>query len=479
MTSQNYIYIIFFTLILMLIIYSIYFNENEKLNIYNQDFEKKTFFDLKKHIPDIDAKLNKLIKKGKNNYDSNREYSDITDNEFIVDIMCSKNTYFEDEIMNLVRKIVQLENEIFKDHKNRLSNEIINETQYIEMKKLCNQLYYYIIHSYSFFIDNIYYLEFLYDKYINLYRFSNINEKIKFKNINVVEVSNHHLATEWVYHYYKNDILPSILHVDSHADINNIEIEYFDFLKKMKKSQENYDKKTLLYLYSKVLSDEVGNVIVPFLSPYKNNSGVFWLKPKWTTDNIGNFDAYLSIDEEALDLYTKRKTYFIKKDSNIEKNIEKNIPVSYVSCHVDNAKNYYLSISNNYILNIDLDYFVCFGTKYNQHQPLSDHRTFIDIGMVNKSEKYLINKNKEFLKEMEKIRLRIDKFLSFILFLKEKSIIPGLIIICDSSRSNSTVFHEPYLEKNSINDKENEYTPKYLSFWLHNTILNHLKEIFD
>ena len=57
--------------------------------------------------------------------------------------------------------------------------------------------------------------------------------------------------------------------------------------------------------------------------------------------------------------------------------------------------------------------------------------------------------------------------------------IPKIIIICDSTRVDFTndQLGQEFMTKNE-SELTNEFTPKYLTFWLHNTIHRHIKSIF-
>ena len=82
----------------------------------------------------------------------------------------------------------------------------------------------------------------------------------------------------------------------------------------------------------------------------------------------------------------------------------------------------------------------------------------------------------EFSYEMKLIRWRINKFLNFIIKLKDKGKKPSTIIICDST-SVDIPFYTHNI-KPPVSELSNIFVPKYYAFWIHNTILGNLKEIF-
>ena len=111
----------------------------------------------------------------------------------------------------------------------------------------------------------------------------------------------------------------------------------------------------------------------------------------------------------------------------------------------------------------------------------SDKRTVFDHGYILKTDIKRVWKVEEQLqRELYIIRKRLDNFLLFIKTLKDHGKIPKLIIICDSTRVDFTndELGQGFI---TLNETElvNEYTPKYLAFWLHNTMLRHLKLLFN
>ena len=63
------------------------------------------------------------------------------------------------------------------------------------------------------------------------------------------------------------------------------------------------------------------------------------------------------------------------------------LDVYYTSSNINNAKNKIDNISDKYILNIDLDYFVCFGEPtygIDGDDTISHNRTVLDLGYAMK-----------------------------------------------------------------------------------------------
>ena len=151
---------------------------------------------------------------------------------------------------------------------------------------------------------------------------------------------------------------------------------------------------------------------------------------------------------------------------------------------------FYNSFPNDYILNLDIDYFVTYGgTSYYSYRddPISYNRTEIDFKRSVKDPVYEVSVAKRLSYEINIIRKRIDNFLLIIKKLKENGKIPSFIILCNSTSvdKSKSYFLEPwentdiYKEKIGLIETTNDYTPKYLTVWLQNTLFNHLHNIFN
>ena len=142
-------------------------------------------------------------------------------------------------------------------------------------------------------------------------------------------------------------------------------------------------------------------------------------------------------------------------------------------------KNKIDNISDKYILNIDLDYFVCFGVPtygVEGDDAISHNRTVLDLGYAIKDERENLKKETELLHEMGYILKRIDDFLIFIEVLKSNRKLPSMIVICDSTRMSFSNY-----KNNDIREMEmiHEFTPKYFCFWVHSIVLLKLKSLLE
>lgn len=311
-----------------------------------------------------------------------------------------------------------------------------------------------------------------------------IDEKIDGKidgkldgKIPCVHISKHHHAVQYVMQYIK-DCPGTILHVDSHADMNrmfNQREKMIHLLKKKDFTDDVVDEiKTLNY--------DIGCVLIPMLTPYEKNNGILWLTPDWVDEPFQTDTCKLSIHDEYIQFYggSCPKNVASIDDMNYEnfKMDPTDTEVIFSTCNLNYIQQKKHLISDDYILNIDLDYFVTFGDpNYGElgYDVISDFRTIFDYGFTCKDSdnmKYIIEKLEL---EMNIIIKRVDLFLEFIFALKKENKWPKMIVLCDSTCVDNTF----YDAKKHSSEFIHEFTPKYLCFWLHNLLIKGLNKIFE
>lgn len=392
--------------------------------------------------------------------------------------ICTTNNFDEEEyynyISNIDKKILKLNTDLrIKEY------EIIKNKYKIKMKDLkyslnkIHNIYQYLTNVESM-LDKIVHLEELNDRITFYYRYMNDNNYITIKDIPVVQISKHHHAVEYMYKYIKNKP-GTILHVDTHADMNPIKNKrefFIDYIKseKISKSQD--------MRFHKSISD-IGGVLVPMLLPYEENNGIFWLTPDWVTEPYNSSIIRLAKNEKESYFYGGTcPKYTIKEDKDTCNGDD--ISLEFTTSNVRYAINKVDKISDNYILNIDLDYFVSYGSpSYGTegNDAISHGRTILDTGYSLKNESVFSQKENELFNEKNLILKRIDNFLIFIKELKLKNKMPSLIIICDSTRVNYCNYNHKYMIHES--EISHEFMPKYFSFWVHNIVLTNLKKILQ
>tara|TARA_Y100001970_G_scaffold291713_1_gene429963 strand:- start:3297 stop:4613 length:1317 start_codon:yes stop_codon:yes gene_type:complete len=377
-----------------------------------------------------------------------------------------------ENLLILNNKLRTIENKIISKSKNKFFNKILLN----DYKNACEiiSISYDKIWKLENFILRIPHLNELNDRYTFFYRYMNEHKLLQSNNIPIIQISKHHHAVEWIYKYIKNDI-GTILHIDSHADLNPM-INKKDFLKKYIKSDKITNKQyKKFYKYI----DDIGCVLVPMLLPYEKNNGIIWLTPDWVTEPFNNSEVYLAKNDEKAYYYGGTCPKYTAKEDEGEF-IEGDGIVDFSTSNIKYIKNILHKISNNYVLNIDLDYFVTFGSPCygtNGDDAISDNRTMIDLGFTLKNYQEFEHKIIELDHEMNLIRERIDNFLKLIKLLKKRKKQPKIIIVCDSTMVNYSMYNEKFIKNES--ELIHEYTPKYLCLWIHNLIVKNLKKIFD
>ena len=305
---KTYIYL--FSLVLILIIY-IYAKTTAiiyDLKIYNIKHERKSLFNVNTDIVEIIEDVNNnqslikneidnlfpdLIVDYKNDYSrakkaSKYEYSYMTFNK----LKKILNKHLTE--LNIIEKDMYIKS----NNSTITSCESLDENTFYKAFNMINNINFMFNNTIDnyFFTHTIQYYEFLYDKYALLYRYINKNNIIKIGNIDTRLVSSHHEACEWVFKKYTNDKIPTIFHVDSHPDTNPCsnpkDLIY------VKNNIHNND--SINKLYTDVLDNDIGSVIIPCLYPYKHDGGYFWLLPKWVNipKNADKGANMYEVDEE-------------------------------------------------------------------------------------------------------------------------------------------------------------------------------------
>jgi hypothetical protein len=469
LTKKN---IIIFTIILLIIIFLYYvsnYDENYENCKNNNNLMLKHYNRLLEQNSLIPSRLILSNDKLLINSDNYSKYK--FDKKIEKDM--SKLRWFEQEVKN---KNLEVNKKIC------LNNLMIIFNCYF---KIVNKVDYYIIFSKKI-------LEELNDRITFYYRFINLNGLFDMnynnKKIKVFKVAKHNHAVEWIYRNIKDDI-GTILHVDTHADMNPVNND-FKFVKKCIDNKD-FSFNNLKRIFNSV--QDIGSVLVPMVAPYKVNKGIIWVTPDWVKEPFCKSENIITTTKnscafvgECPKIFPLNKIDGLYKDYFAElKQInfnEEDKKINVITSNIKFKDKIIENISEDYILNIDLDYFVTFGEE--SYLPIgmdaiSDNRTIFDYGFILKSESSLLETVKKIEIEMNLIRKRIDDFLNLIITLKNLGKIPKIIIICDSTSVNFTndQLSQEFMTKNK-DELTNEFTPKYLTFWLHNTIHRHLEIIF-
>jgi len=385
--------------------------------------------------------------------------------------LCNTSNFEDDEydryISNIEKKIIKFDNYLrYRELKIYKNPTLLTIHELKKNLKKIDRMYQHLSNIDNF-VFKIPILEELNDRITFYYKFMNDNEFIKIKNIPVYQFSKHNHAVEYVYKNIKS-IPGTILHVDTHADMNEIKNDRILLRKYIKNNELNVNINDII--------NDIGGVLVPMLLPYDKNEGVFWLTPDWVTEPYNTSTIKLSINEDKSYFYGGNcPKYTVKVNKQITNNND--LDVEFTTSNVHYADNMISKISDKYILNIDLDYFVCYGTPcygIEGNDAISHYRTKIDLGYALKDDYEYERVENEIYYEMQLILKRIDNFIEFIRKLKENNKTPSMIIICDSTRVNFSNYN---FSKKYETEIYHEFMPKYLCFWVHNIVTLQLKKI--
>jgi hypothetical protein len=282
----------------------------------------------------------------------------------------------------------------------------------------------------------------------------------------------------------------TILHFDTHPDMNPVKNN-----DKLPELYEIFKKTNNLNIIDKCqeIVWDIGAAIsgVFFTTGIQN---YIWCTPSWIPDKNINSQFFIRKNKNELILSTNDNKLYddplvdVNYTSKIENNTRKYCKFQTMeSNNKTNLKNLIDIIGNSkkYILDIDLDYFVCNGVKLNLSEYMKDP---YDVASYYRTKTIIINENsprnmydksdvlsqyeKDLKKEIVMINKRIKKFLNLIYSLKRKNYIPTQISICDSTNLSFSLCKK-------CNSISNGYMPKNLAYYVHNEIFTGLENIFS
>jgi hypothetical protein len=366
-----------------------------------------------------------------------------------------------------ILKIQELENKfkLSKKHQkifNKLLNILIKREKYALDQNLWSELY---MHS--------------------IYFYKKIN---KIHDIPLVMVTKHNHILQF---YMKKKLKENnftILHFDTHPDMNNIKDS--SVLPKLYKKYIKSKNNIYLEKAEKIVWD-IGAAIsgVLFTTGIQN---YVWCMPEWIPDP--NIISTYFLKEYKKNIYAYSNDHRFKNDILCDLSYTSKINEENNSTYAKiqtgkfqkNITNKLIEIINNndYILDIDLDYFVCNGDKLIKKDYFKDP---YDIMSLNRTRTIMVNENnprdktydtkeldlysKNIKKEIKLIDKRIQNFLKIIKELKDKNHIPKYISICDSTNIEFSFCTK-------CNTISNGYVPTNLALYVHIHIFNGLYKIF-
>lgn len=313
----------------------------------------------------------------------------------------------------------------------------------------------------------------------------------RIQGIPAVFVTKHNDIVPWYAKQNIHNMYDTILHFDTHSDLN--EVKQGNKLEELYNMYKSTRNETNIIEMNKIVWD-IGAAI----SGTMFTTGIrdyVWCMPSWLPDNNiqleyfikGKSDLYLASNAKAstsilIDLkYTKQKS----QDDNNIKTYTKAQTGLQSKLDIDLIKNAITMNGKTYILDIDLDYFVCNGKGLDRKQYFKDP---YDVESFYRTKQIIFNQDiprdtmtyskelsryeRRMLSEVKEISKRIKHFLNLIRKLRNTGLRPSKISICDSTNIS-------YHDCDSCNSVSNGYVPAHLALYVHTKVVDGLQRILQ
>jgi len=312
----------------------------------------------------------------------------------------------------------------------------------------------------------------------------------KLGNIPLVLVTKHN---EILPFYMKQQIHKTnntFVHWDTHPDFN--EVNNANQLQSLYKQYLKTKNEECIKKAQHIVWDIGAAVTGVFLTT--GTKDTIWNMPNWIPDKQTNINYffkkhpnYISINtnDNIKSIHNLEEFTYDKNPNTNQQNVYAKIQAGKLSKEgLKNMINVISKNGNKYILDVDLDYFVCNGQPLNKsyiHDSF-DVSSFYRSAFVDFQAKYprdepfenleLIKYENHLKKEIIYIDLRIKHFLRVVRYLKKKQFTPSHISICDS-----TNVHFNGCE--TCNSIGNNYVPLNLALYVHTRVMIGLHNIFN
>jgi hypothetical protein len=219
---------------------------------------------------------------------------------------------------------------------------------------------------------------------------------------------------------------------------------------------------------------------------------IVWCLPVWVPDKNIKIEYFIKENKQSLTLQSadKGSEFDMQHVKRVPKEYKDDLKI-YQKVQINQKRDYFNKIKDliekngdKYILDIDLDYFVCNGDPFNK----TYFDTPFDLQSFNRVKMEYINQNaprytsdsstdelktyeKKLNIEINKINKRIKIFINLLRRLKKSGLTPCLISMSDSSN----VMFSDCPECNTIS---NGYVPSNLALYVHHIVVKELKKIF-
>jgi hypothetical protein len=319
-------------------------------------------------------------------------------------------------------------------------------------------------------------------------QFYNGVEYIGKNNIPITLVTKHNDILSFYMKQRLHNYSNAILRFDTHSDLNPIKnssllpVLYQKYL-------DTNDSRYIEKAQDLVWDIGAAKSGVLFATGIKD---VIWCLPSWVPDQEITMDYYIKQGKRNLTLAT---TTDIEKIHNMDEwtqgqNSKNSAVQTFLKVQTGKINKHRMKHiidivrrhGTNYILDIDLDYFVCNGTKFTKkyfkesYDLQSFYRTpdkYINQMFprnVHDNTRMLQTYEKQLAFEMKQINKRIKRFSKMIAYLRKKGYTPSHISICDSTN----ILFEDCKKCNSIS---NGYVPQIFALHVHSKVLDILKTL--
>jgi|Laugresu1bdmlbsd_1035121.scaffolds.fasta_scaffold00717_9 hypothetical protein len=357
---------------------------------------------------------------------------------------------------------------------------LFNKLKKTNSKKIFNELLNILRKRAKYAIDQ-YLWEMLYFYSIYFYKNNHYIGKIPIKY-----VTKHNQIVSFCMSKKIHNVDYTIVRFDTHGDMNYIKNSY-----KLPLLYEKYlDTNQNKYLEE---AQEIVWDIGAAKSGVLITTGIkdlVWVMPEWVPDKQIEVEYFIKQNKKSSTLQSNEPDaefdmeYVKDIPKKIEKRIYKKLRITNLEQSANNILNLIKINGNKFILDIDLDFFVCNGDKFNEtyfKHPFdlqSYYRTKrIEINEniprnKEESSKELKQYSKHLNNEIKKINKRINKFINLLKILKKKGVLPYIITLSDSS-------NVMFGECDSCNTLSNGYVPTNLALYVHTKVVENLHKLYN
>ncbi len=322
----------------------------------------------------------------------------------------------------------------------------------------------------------------------------------KIGNIPISIVTKHNHILPFYMRQKISKLNTTILHFDTHPDMNLVKKS--GSLPELYKKYLKAENEKYITQAQEIVWDIGAAISGLFMTVGSQN--YIWCMPEWIPDQNVNIPYSVK--------YNKRDVLFITNDEKYQDDPLCDLLYDPKNFNEDENKNYVKiqtgkeiksspktkkkiiekiidilekEVSTTYILDIDLDYFVCNGEKFEKEQYFKEP---YDLASKKRTKTIVVNENNprdtsieseelerynsDLEKELQEINKRVNAFFKIIRDLKKKGYIPSHITISDSTNIE-------FSELCHCNSVSNGYVPKYFALFLNQKIQEGLRKLFE